>query len=106
MTGTFTCPPVISENLCAWLAICSKTRNSSDGIWNSITGRSPHSAAPVAMLVNACSEIGVSVTRSVPKRLASPRVSWAIPAPMSSPSTHTAGSRSSSSASARLRALA
>ena len=51
VTGTRACPPVISENLWAWLAICSNTRNSSDGIWNSITGRDPAIAAPVAKLV-------------------------------------------------------
>jgi hypothetical protein len=48
VTGTRTCPPVISDILCAWLAICSNTRNSSDGIWNSMTGRLPARAAPVA----------------------------------------------------------
>ncbi|ARX88835.1 hypothetical protein SMD44_08322 [Streptomyces alboflavus] len=71
MTGTFTWPPVMSENLCAWLAICSKTRNISDGIWNSMTGRCPDRAAPVAKLVNACSDSGVSTIRSGPKRCAS-----------------------------------
>ena len=105
MTGTAACPPVISGNLCAWLAICSKTRNSSDGIWNSSTGRRPASAAPVAKLVNACSEIGMSTTRSGPNRLSSPFVTLATPTRMSSPNTHTRSSAASSSPSARPSAL-
>ena len=105
MTGTAHCPPVIIGNLCAWLTICSKTRNSSDGIWNSTTGRNPASAAPVAKLVNACSDSGVSRTRSGPNRFSRPGVTLDAPTRMSSPSRNTASSRVISSVSARVSAL-
>jgi hypothetical protein len=90
--------------LCAWFAICSNTRKRSAGIWNSTTGRDPAIAAPVAKLVNACSEIGMSMIRSGPNRLSNPVVTLLTAMPMSSPNTHTAGSRSISADSARLSA--
>ena len=69
-----------------------------------MTGRAPAIAAPVARLVNACSEIGMSITRSGPKRASRPVVTLLTATRMSSPNTQTAGSRSISAPNARLRA--
>ena len=53
----------------------------------SATGRSPVIAAPIAAPMMACSEIGVSRTRSGPNRSKSPTVALKTPpaAPTSSP---------------------
>src|SRR5438067_950367 len=68
----------------------------------SITGRRPHTALPNAAPASASSEIGVSNTRSGPKRSASPGVVANTPpaAATSSPKKITRSSCSSSSASA------
>ena len=47
--------------------------------WNSATGRMPVSAAPKLALTMAISEIGVSTTRSGPKRSISPSVTLNAP---------------------------
>ena len=63
---------------------------------SSAIGRSPVMAAPIAAPTMACSLIGVSRTRSGPKRSNRPSVSLKTPpaAPMSSPIITTDGSRS------------
>src|SRR4051812_14540999 len=68
----------------------------------SITGRRPHTALPKAAPARASSEIGVSNTRSGPKRSNSSGVVANTPpaAATSSPKKITRSSRSSSSASA------
>ncbi len=105
MTGTVACPPLISETLFAWLAICSNTSSRRNGIWYSTTGRRPASAAPVAKFVNPCSDSGVSTTRFGPNRESKPIVVLVKAWWMSSPMMKTVGSRSISSPSARLMAL-
>src|SRR5258705_4438024 len=70
-----------------------------------MSGRCPAIAAPVAKLVNACSEIGMSTTRSEPNFLCSPVVTLLTATRTSSPKTQTAGSRSISAPMARLSAL-
>ena len=66
----------------------------------SMIGRRPVAAAPNAALASASSEIGVSITRSSPKRSVRPGVALKTPpaTPTSSPRKITLGSRSSSSA--------
>ena len=66
----------------------------------SATGRIPVMAAPMAAPTIACSEIGVSHTRSAPNSSNSPTVVLNTPpaAPMSSPRQTTVGSRRSSRA--------
>ena len=61
----------------------------------SATGRRPVMAAPIAAPAIACSEIGVSHTRSGPNSESRPVVVLNTPsaAPMSSPRQTTAGSR-------------
>src|SRR3954454_11953639 len=61
----------------------------------SATGRMPVIAAPMAAPTIACSEIGVSQTRSAPNSSNSPTVVLKTPpaAPMSSPMQTTVGSR-------------
>ena len=61
----------------------------------SATGRRPVMAAPMAAPRMACSEIGVSQTRSGPNSSNSPAAVLKTPpaAPMSSPRHTTAGSR-------------
>lgn len=105
VTGTLACPPVITDTLFAWLAICSNTSSKRNGIWYSTTGRRPASAAPSAKSVNPCSDSGVSTTRSGPNRSSSPVVVLVRACRMSSPMMKTAGSRSISSPIARLTAL-
>jgi hypothetical protein len=63
------------------------------------TGRIPMCAAPAAAPTNPVSLIGVSMTRSAPKRSSSPSVTLNAPPyfPMSSPRQKTVGSRSISS---------
>ena len=63
------------------------------------TGLSPMWAAPAAAPTKPVSLIGVSITRSAPKRSSSPSVTLNAPpyAPMSSPMQNTSGSRSISS---------
>ena len=67
----------------------------------SATGRIPVIAAPIAIPAIACSEIGVSRTRSGPNSANSPAVVLNTPpaAPMSSPSKTTDRSRRISRAS-------
>ena len=66
----------------------------------SATGRMPVIAAPMATPRMACSEIGVSQTRSLPNSVNSPAVVLNTPpaAPMSSPRQTTEESRRSSRA--------
>ena len=47
--------------------------------WNSATGRSPSIAAPIAMPTIVSSAIGVSITRSAPKRSMNPSVTLNAP---------------------------
>ena len=63
------------------------------------TGRRPMCAAPAAAPTKPVSLIGVSITRSAPKRSSSPSVTLNAPPyfPMSSPRQKTDGSRSISS---------
>src|SRR6266568_5476618 len=105
VTGTLVCPPLIRRNLLAWLVICSKTSSNRNGIWNSITGRRPAMAAPVAKLVKPCSVSGISRMRSGPYFSRKPAVTLVSAKFMSSPSTKTDGSRSISSPSARFSAF-
>src|SRR5579884_1683934 len=67
---------------------------------SSTIGRSPSAAAPYAAPMKAVSEIGVSMTRSGPKRSSKPCVAPKIPpyTPTSSPMTKTRSSRSISCA--------
>jgi hypothetical protein len=84
------------------LTIGSKTSSARNGCWYSTTGRRPVIAAPIAKLAIACSEAGVSSTRSGPNRLNSPFVVLLRAYLMSSPVTNTDSSRAISSVSARL----
>src|SRR5579871_759995 len=70
--------------------------------WISATGRIPRMARPTEMPAIAVSAIGMSTTRSGPKRSSRPSVARKTPPrrPMSSPRTRTVGSRSISSRSA------
>ena len=72
----------------------------------STTGLSPLIAAPTAAPTIAASEIGVSRTRSAPKRSSRPRVTPKGPpgAATSSPKSTTLSSAAIASASARLMA--
>ncbi len=67
----------------------------------STTGRVPVIAAPIAAPTTACSEIGVSHTRSGPNSLSSPAVVLNTPpaSAMSRPTQTTVGSRRISRAS-------
>jgi hypothetical protein len=91
--------------LFAWFTTCSKTSIIRNGMANSITGRLPARAAPVAKLVKPCSDSGMSTTRRGPKRAARPAVTFVMATSTSSPMTKTPGSRSISSPSARLSAF-
>jgi hypothetical protein len=73
----------------------------------STTGRRPASAMPTAAPMIVLSEIGVSMTRMVPKRCASPRY-WPKmpPRPRSSPSATMFASSAIASASAAAAASA
>ena len=66
---------------------------------SSTTGRIPSIAAPMAIPVKVSSAIGVSITRSSPKRSMNPSVTLNAPpyTPMSSPIMNTDSSRSISS---------
>src|SRR6185437_14676619 len=74
----------------------------------STTGRRPAMAAPTPRPVKPASEMGVSITRSLPNSSTSPeRTLKGVPASAtSSPKMHTAGSRRISSASASRTAWA
>jgi hypothetical protein len=73
------------------LATAKKSENISSAI-----GRRPVMAAPIAAPTIACSLMGVSRTRSGPKRSSRPSVVLKTPpaAPTSSPMSTTLGSRS------------
>src|SRR6185437_15317247 len=92
----------------AWLAIWSMTSAMKSPNIISTTGRSPVIAAPIPRPVKPASEIGVSITRSVPNSAESPeRTLKTVPASAtSSPMMNTRGSRRISSASASLIASA
>src|SRR6266540_6028566 len=116
--GTLALPPNMYLSLAPWLKIWSmQTPKKSTNI-SSATGRSPVAAAPTAAPMYPDSEIGVSSTRSRPKRWTRPLVTPSTPpqasscsnpgtvAPpaTSSPMSTTSGSRSISTASASLTA--
>ncbi len=101
-SGKLTCPAVMYELLAIWLATRSQQTAKKSANMISAIGRSPVIAAPMAAPRIACSEIGVSRTRSGPKRSSSPTVALNTPpAPAtSSPRNTTFGSRSISCAMA------
>src|SRR6266508_268043 len=116
--GTRALPPNMYRSFAPWLKIWSmQTPKKSTNI-SSATGRSPVAAAPTAAPMYPDSEIGVSSTRSRPKRCTRPLVTPSTPpqasscsnpgtvAPpgTSSPISTTSGSRSISTASASLTA--
>ena len=71
----------------------------------SATGRSPPRAAPMAAPTMACSEMGVSRTRSAPCLAARPLVTPNTPlSEMSSPSSTTRSSEARASSRARVMA--
>ena len=67
-SGTETSPPSMKRIFAAWLTICSMASVAKSENWNSKIGRMPASAAPTATPAPPSSEIGVSITRSAPKR--------------------------------------
>ena len=107
VSGAPSSPPDMNRALAAWLTSWSSPMLTKSMIISSATGRSPARAVPTAAPTMAASEIGVSRTRSVPKVVDSPLVTWEIPpagSARSSPSRTTSGSAASASASAALRA--
>ena len=66
--GTFAAPPSMKWIFAAWLTIWSIAWAVKSENWISTTGRMPVSAAPTAAPTMPSSEIGVSRTRSGPKR--------------------------------------
>jgi len=91
----------------AWLTISSIAHSAKSTTRISTTGFRPVSAMPTAAPAIVASEIGVSMTRSAPKRSSRPRY-WPKmpPRPRSSPSATTRASRSISCASAAAAACA
>ena len=85
----------------AWLTTCSIASVTKSENWISSTGRMPVSAAPTAAPASPSSLIGVSITRSLPKRCTrSPDTPKAPPyTPTSSPKRNTRGSASIACAS-------
>jgi len=65
--------------LAAWLTICSIASAAKSENWNSKIGRIPVRAAPTATPAPPSSEIGVSITRSSPKRWTRSPVTWKAP---------------------------
>src|SRR2546425_279863 len=90
-SGTVGRPPSMKRNFAAWLTSWSIVSATKSKIWISTTGLSPAIAAPTPAPTNVASEIGVSRTRSSPKRSRSPRVTPKMPPirPTSSPITKT-----------------
>src|SRR5436309_2359043 len=78
-SGTVGRPPSMKRNFAAWLTSWSIVSATKSKIWISTTGRSPAIAAPTPAPTNVASEIGVSRTRSSPKRSRSPRVTPKMP---------------------------
>jgi len=78
-TGTETSPPSMKRILAAWLTICSMASVAKSENWNSKIGRMPVTAAPTATPAPPSSEIGMSITRSVPKRSTRSPVTWKAP---------------------------
>jgi len=78
-SGSDTWPSVIYLVLATWFAIMSQhvARKSENMI--STTGLRPVIAAPIAAPTIACSEIGVSRTRSAPNLSSSPTVALKTP---------------------------
>jgi hypothetical protein len=85
-------------------AIWSKQTPAKSANMISARGRRPRTAAPIAQPTIACSEIGVSSTRSGPKRANSPSLVLNAPpaAPTSSPIRNTSSSAASASPMARV----
>jgi hypothetical protein len=93
--GTEICPPVMYRALATSLAIMSKqTAMKSENMISAMVGI-PVIAAPAAAPMMACSEIGVSRTRSGPNSSSRPTVVLNTPpaSAMSSPSITSMGSR-------------
>ena len=70
----------MERNFAAWFTTWSIVIAMKSQIWISTTGRIPATAAPTPAPTKVASEIGVSRTRSSPKRSRSPLVTWKIPA--------------------------
>jgi len=106
VAGTVTWPPVMYRYLASWFAIWSKHTPAKSANISSATGLSPRIDAPIAAPMIACSEIGVSSTRSPPNSSISPAVSLKAPpaAAMSSPSRNTLASAARASAMPSLTA--
>ena len=66
--GIFRRPPLIHWSLHIWLSMSPKASVRKSMNMKSTTGRAPLAAAPIAMLVNPRSLIGVSRRRSGPYR--------------------------------------
>ena len=94
--GSATCPFVMYRAFAIWFATMSQHTAKKSLNISSAIGRRPFIAAPIAAPMIACSLIGVSRTRSGPKRSKSPSVVLKTPpaAATSSPMKKTEGSRS------------
>ena len=106
-SGTRPWPPNMKRFLAAWFTSSSMPHSAKSTTRISTTGRRPASAMPTPAPMIAASEIGVSITRSAPKRCCRP-LYWPKmpPRPTSSPSTTTRGSASISRCTASAAASA
>ena len=98
----------MKRNFAAWLTSMSIISVTKSKIWTSTIGRMPAIAAPTPAPQKVASEIGVSRTRSAPKRSSRPLLTWKMPpvSATSSPIRNTRGSRAISSAIASFSAAA
>src|SRR6266545_4102022 len=103
--GTVALPPSMYRIFAAWFTIWSMVMAMKSQIWISTMGRMPATAAPTPMPTKDGSEIGVSRTRSSPKRSRNPLDTWKMPpmSPTSSPMRKTRSSRAISPCKAALR---
>ena len=89
-------PPIMKRSFAAWFASWSMATVTKSENCSSTTGRIPVSAAPTPAPTKPHSEMGVSRTRSAPKRSCMPSVARKTPPtlPTSSPMTKTVSSAS------------